>query len=521
MTNSRAKEKRWRLGFATICIGAVFALTAATAHAGPEDDWVTIDRLATQYQRTFMSQSDFQKRGQEFLDEWSAWCQEFTPFITAFKENYGESYDEVNGAFEGVRKPAEASQELFQAFLAVKDVDVEQDKKKFAGWAESLGSEAYQRWSAFSSPAPEKMELKVDYAERAVRYYTLAQELAGGYESHLEKAKAAVDETRPAWLDMLGDLKWPGHEPEFAGPGDPDELAAAALDWLADPENHWSAPEYDDEHIPIAACVEGKDWEVYKKEPITGTPRQWSLDFLVAFEGTKDPDIAYVYHMVLCTKEETGVEKGLPFRYGNSRQYAKFRMLMDNIPRMRGKGGGGAGGGASSSSLLRWVLSLGLILAGLVAAESGLTPRVPQLAPVCAALNKVRGRLGIGLLIIGLLAFLRAFLSHFAPFTDLLPHATAILLGLVLGKEILLRKSAPAARESTPSESEPAGEEAPAEGAAEQMKEKALEATHKAQELLEKNKDKIESLSQKAVPLGYLGLASGILHLLLGGAWLL
>jgi len=36
--------------------------------------------------------------------------------------------------------------------------------------------------------------------------------------------------------------------------------------------------------------------------------------------------------MVFYTVEEGGVQKALPFRYANSRQYAKYRMLMSNVP---------------------------------------------------------------------------------------------------------------------------------------------------------------------------------------------
>ena len=71
---------------------------------------------------------------------------------------------------------------------------------------------------------------------------------------------------------------------------------------------NWSKPEYDDEHLPVAACVTGKIWEVQKKT-LLGEPTQYSVDILVAFAGKKDPKIAYCYHMVFCTREEAGVSK--------------------------------------------------------------------------------------------------------------------------------------------------------------------------------------------------------------------
>lgn len=127
------------------------------------------------------------------------------------------------------------------------------------------------------------------------------------------------------------ELKWPGHNADFAGPGSPDELAQAALEFLRKNPN-WSKPEYDDEHIPVAACVTAKGWEVSKTAPLTKQTTQYSLDIFVAFKGKKNPKIAYCCNMVFYTAEEAGVNMGLPFRYANSRQYAKYRMLMSHVP---------------------------------------------------------------------------------------------------------------------------------------------------------------------------------------------
>src|SRR5210317_1256219 len=111
-------------------------------------------------------------------------------------------------------------------------------------------------------------------------------------------AIAAVSLTPSAHGDIkLEDIKgreWPGHNPDFSGPGDPDKLAAAALEFLEKNPN-WSRPEYDDVHIPYAASVSGADWAVSKKAPLTHQPTQYSLNILVAFKGEKNPDTAYVY----------------------------------------------------------------------------------------------------------------------------------------------------------------------------------------------------------------------------------
>ncbi len=49
-------------------------------------------------------------------------------------------------------------------------------------------------------------------------------------------------------LEDIKGKEWPGHNPDFSGPGDPDKLAAAALDFLRKKPD-WSRPEYDDVHM--------------------------------------------------------------------------------------------------------------------------------------------------------------------------------------------------------------------------------------------------------------------------------
>jgi len=277
--------------------------------------------------------------------------------------------------------------------------------------------------------------------------------------------------------------EWPGHNPDFSGPGDPDELAAAALDFLGKNPN-WSRPEYDDVHIPYAACVSGTDWAVSKKAPLTHQPTQYSLNILVAFTGVKNPDVAYVYHMVFYTREEAGVEKDLPFRYANSRQYSKYKVPLGLIKRPSGGG----------SLLWRLVLGLVLIAGGAVAARKLLAGKVPPLGKILSALGGLALPLGCILILLGLGGFL-CNLARLAPHASVLPQLVAVALGITLLRE--------AVKGRVPESAEPAGET----GEAEPPKPSPL-----ANILA-----KFAFLDPTESSLGLAALVLGILHIVAGG----
>ncbi len=486
------------LWFALIGSGVAGAADAPQAAA----DWKTLSDLTNHYVSDLLSQSTFQKQGQAFIDDWKAWRGKFEPFFKQFTERYGTSYDQVTKAFEGVTQPLDVNQDIGSLYNSASNIDLVAQEKQIVQWAADLGRESYQRWSGLKDPDTSKMELKFDYADRAVRYFTLAAELdpQGDYASFIEQANAAREQSNADWQKVLKDLTWPGHNPQFAGPGDPDALAAAALDYLKQAES-WSRPEYDDEHIPIAACVTAKDWEVYKTTAL-GAPTQYSLDCFVAFKGTQDPNIAYGYHMVFYTREDPGVEKAPPFRYANSQQYAKYKMLMANVPAMRGGGGGMAGAGGSSvvggGSLIGWLLRLilaaALIVAGLLAASTVVKAKTAALNSAYDKLSPMTSTIGLILLIVGLVCFLRALL-HLAPLADLLPQILAVGLGLTLARDVILRQPVAAT-----------------EGA---------EAAPATVDFKSRSRQKLDQLATHQAALGLACLVLGVLHLLLGGLPLL
>jgi len=159
-------------------------------------------------------------------------------------------------------------------------------------------------------------------------------------------------------------------------------------------------------------------------------------------------------------------------------------------------------------SLLWLVLGLANIVAGLLAAAPLLAVKAPQLKTVYEKLTPFRNVVGVATLVIGLASFVWALL-HLAPLSSILPQASALVVGVFLGKELLMRKPALA-------------EASAASGAAAQKAAAAADAAAaKAQELLVKYQSKVALLDLYQVPIGIACMVLGVLHLLMGGAALL
>ncbi len=426
------------------------------------EDWKRAAELFKTYFADLNSEYSFTGHEEEYIERWNNWRRDFVELRSEIQNRYGNTVEDITQRFEGVSAPEGVTTYMRQIAGDLFPLDVDAKQKEIAGWSVKAGDQVYARWQNLAAPDATKMELKADYARRALAAYERAAEIdpKGSYVDSIEKAKRALAESEKQWKDEIVNLKWPGHNAEFEGPGDPNTLAQEALRLLASVES-WSKPEYEDKHVPIAACVTARGWEVSKKNPITEAPTQYSLDLLVAFRGTQDPEIAYAYNMVFYTKEEEGVKKEPPFRFVNSRQYAKYKMLMSNVPKMSdaatpAEGAGTAVGEAElekrgvpsgpepaalSSGIvgmtLRLVLASLLVVAGLAALKDYAERNVPALGSICARLQEQRKALGIALLVVGAVCFLRNTLFHFAPHADLLPQLMAIVMGLQLSHEAL------------------------------------------------------------------------------------
>ena len=306
---------------------------AAQNHGQMIEDWKALSAVCAEYQQSFQSESEMKKRGADVIPAWQDWKKRFEPIRDQFRKRYGDEARLVNEAFTDVPKPEGVEMDAWMAANLAYDLDIARCEKNFAEAAARWGEAAWRTTSMIELDNKEKLELKYQRAEDALCYYKLAAQWdpSGSYKEAIQKAEAAVKEALPLWKDVLKKLTWPGHNPDFAGPGDANEIARAALEFLRK-HPKWTKPEYDDEHVPFAACVEGKGWEVWKRAPLTEEPTQYSVDVLVAFTGKADPDLVYVYHMVFYTDEFAGVKPALPLHYANSKQYAKFRMLKESVP---------------------------------------------------------------------------------------------------------------------------------------------------------------------------------------------
>lgn len=323
---------------ATIALLLIASARPALAKFGPDvdqkaQDWKDLALLCKEYQDNFQSQSAFKARGAVAARAWDDWKKRFEPIRERFRERYGENNPDIYTAFEKVPQPEGVKMPATQAAGIAYGIDLKQCEQKFANWAEGWAKRALHISKSIKNDNKEKLELKYLRAEDAVRYYKLANlwNPDGKFDAMIQEAEAAANEALPLWKETLKQLKWPGNNKKFVGPETPEALAKAALEFLRKhPE--WTAPEYDDTHTPLAACVEGDAWKISKRAPLTKVPTQYSVAMLVAFTGDADPELVYVYHMVFYTAEGAGVKPGLPFRYANSKQHAAFRMLKANVP---------------------------------------------------------------------------------------------------------------------------------------------------------------------------------------------
>ena len=342
-------------------------------------------------------------------------------------------------------------------------------------------------------------------------------------------------------------MGFPKNNPNWSGEGSPDELCQAALDYLKKNEQNWGDAYEDDLGPPIAASLAGSKWKVCERN-ILKEPVQYRLDFKIAFSSKSGSRFAYVFHYSFYTEKKKGVAKAPPFTYCNPHQYAHYKILANRVP------GSSSSSTTSGAGRIFWLaLAAANIVAGLLAAAPVINKKLPQLATLYAKLTPLRNLLGVVALAIGILCFLRTTLLHFAPHADILPQLSAIVAGLFLGKELLLKKSelAEQAETSTGEAAAGTGEAAAGTGeaaegeasaaadgeakenaapggekveaameaagdAADAAGEAAEKAASAAQNLLIQHKEKIERLEQHQVPVGYTCIVLGVLHLLMG-----
>lgn len=323
----------------------------------------------------------------------------------------------------------------------------------------------------------DKLRKTLDYALKFDPENITAKDMRENVDKD-QKAKIGAIE------DKLKNAKWPGRYKDFAGPGDPDELAAAAMNYLHKDEARRN--QEDPDHTFVVA-VKG-DWFIANKN-ILGETIQWGLPVWAACYNSKEKKegVCRVFSLTMVTREERNVKKSPPFTgawTGDS-----YKMLIKNVDAAAGKK-------TTTSGFIgfwfRILLSAANIVAGLLAAAPLLKVKVPQLGKMYDALTPLRNMLGVVILAVGVLSLVRAVLfCGFALFADLLPQLAAIVVGMFLGKEMIFKKPAVTGEEATKAEM--------------------------VQEKIAQYEAKIAMLETCQVPLGIACLVLGILHLLVGG----
>jgi len=332
----------------------------------------------------------------------------------------------------------------------------------------------------------------------------------GRVDTDQKEAFAAVEKG-------IDEGKWPPHVPDFAGPGTPDELAGACMDYFRKNPTKKAKPDH-----TVAVSIRGQ-WYSFKKN-IVGETIQWGLPIYAACynDDEEKRDEARVFSLTMLTQEERGVKKAPPWLGVTVGDLYKMRL---SKIRPGGARRGRTTGGVSGR--LFWLaLALANLVAGLLAAAPLLKPKVPQLGVVYDKITPLRNLLGVIALAVGVVCFLRAMLfCGFAIFADLLPQISVVVAGLFLGKEMLLKKpteAKPADEEEKPDEEKE--DEEKEDDAEESITEKGTEAAGaavgKAQDILSKHADKIEMLEKYQVPIGIACIALGLLHLLIGSTFL-
>lgn len=321
------------LVLASVALMGVTVL-ADESQAQKEADWRTMAKLVVQYVGDFDSQGKFTRGGGAYMAAYTVWKRDYVPFWETFRKRYGSTWEQVAPHFEGMAKPEGVPQPIKYLFGHATRIDVARHEQQMARWAEDYAQSQYRSWKRLYDQDHENVEVMMRQADRSAGFMKLAAKLnpGGEYAAGIKAGEEAVEKTLPKYKAHLESKTWPSHNAAYEGADEPDALAEAALEFLRGNPG-WTAPEFDDKHVPVAAVVAGSAWQVYKEEWLTRKPLQYSIKMLVAFTGEKHPDLAYCYYMEFYTSEGPGVKPALPFKYANSRQFECYRMLKKNLPR--------------------------------------------------------------------------------------------------------------------------------------------------------------------------------------------
>lgn len=350
----------------------------------------------------------------------------------------------------------------------------------------SKGGQTHQGYDILTveesyAQAKRYLELAVAYQPDLAEAQQMLSQLEGNLETQLAEGERETDAAQ-----------FPPHSASFQGPGSVDDIAKVATRYLQSKESGKDGK-------LLALRIAG-DWQVADQN-ILGDTLTWGLPVEVAYKIDGDAETAKVVSVELITR---GTAQEPPFQ--RHRFFESRQVRVANLPRANA---------ASGFSPLRLLLALMLVVLGLIAAAPLIELRLPWAAAILSPLQPLGPALGVATLAVGAVSL---GLSVFSPWGDVLPQSAAIVVGLVMGLDLLLKHS-PAKTEGLKGDLK--GEHTTAAGQiATKAGDVAIEAVTKAQTLLAENQTKIRSLRTFRVPLGVSCLTLGLLHLTVG-SWVL
>jgi len=349
-------------------------------------------------------------------------------------------------------------------------------------------------------------------------------------QGQLKKMGDVVAKAATEIQKSIDSRSWPGHIADFQGPGTTEALAQSILEYAARTKIIGNPAK--DASKPLAVCITS-NWFSGSKN-IIGETTSWCLKASIAFERDKDKDVADVFDVTVSTKEERGVAKAPPWAGMSIPNSWQMRMSKVAGRAAVASAADSTSGDASRSGglgLFGWLLAMANILAGLLAVAPLVTRKLPQAKGFYDKITPFRNLIGVVVLCIGVVSLLWCLVT-LHPLANLLPQLAAIVAGLFLGKELILRKPAlvaatpPAGPVDSPAQApaSPGGPEQAkgfAIGSAKEAGHKAGEAVEtvarKAQDILIRHRQLLDQLDKYQTPIGIACLVLGILHLIIGG----
>ena len=371
-------------------------------------------------------------------------------------------------------------------------------RKKMADELIKLGSTGGQTAQGY-----ERMTVEESF-DRAKVYL----ELAIAYQPDHAEAKEcllAIDGARSERLEgdekAIDDAEFRPHAKSFQG--DADAMQATAVEYL-------STRNSGQDGKLLAVRIAG-DWHPH--DTTLGVTITWGLPVEAAYRMDDDPDSARVVSMNLVTQNENPEP---PFQ--------RFAITGERLMRVSNLPGVAAARSGNGFGLMRLPLSLALLVLGFVGAGPLVQRYVPAFKGLVEKVTPYTAIVGVVSLGVGGVAL---FTSPLSPLQDILPQAGAIALGLAMGLDVLVKRrnqtdvDSPVKAGVEMSVADSAGLKGKAEETLRHAGEAAGQAVARAQDLLIENEGRLRKLIAIQVPLGIGCVALGLLHLVVGGAWLL